>query len=211
IKNNFHASPLKTEDIRVEATGRDIRVIKAIDKELFTENIIVKPTVSATVSGYEIVSSTDEDILKAVVLNRYIPDSKPTVGFIKGFGLKQGAIAGTVAHDSHNLIAVGTDDESIIRCINALVEISGGIAVCSGGVTDILPLPIAGIISNRGIDEVADDYERINRKAKQMGSALTAPFMTLSFMALIVIPELKICDRGLFDVKKFDYTDLFAD
>jgi adenine deaminase len=209
IKNNFYASPLKIEDIRVEAVdGKNIRVIKVIDKELFTENIVVRPVIS---SDNGIISSTDDDILKIVVLNRYLPDSKPVAGFINGFGLKQGAIAGTVAHDSHNLIAVGVDDKSIVRCMNAVIEASGGIAVHADGLTDILPLPVAGIISDKGIDEVAADYDRINKKAKQLGSALTSPFMTLSFMALIVIPKLKICDKGLFDVNKFCYTDLFVD
>jgi adenine deaminase len=206
VRNNFHAAPLNVEDIRVKSLNRDIRVIKVIDKELFTENIVVKPVVS----GNEIVSSVSEDILKIVVLNRYVPDSKPVTGFVRGFGLKQGAMASTVAHDSHNLIAVGADDESIIKCINAVIKTSGGIAVCSDGVTDILPLPIAGIISDKSIDEVATDYERLSSKARQIGSSLTSPFMTLSFMALIVIPQLKICDKGLFDVGKFDYTDLFV-
>jgi adenine deaminase len=207
IKNNFHAKPLKIEDIHVEAVnGKEIRVIKVIDKELFTENIVVKPAIS---SSNEIISSIEDDILKIVVLNRYVPDSKPVVGFINGFGLKRGALAGTVAHDSHNLIAVGVDDESIVECMNAVIEVSGGIAVHADGVTDILPLPVAGIISDKGIDEVATDYDRINKKAKQIGSLLTSPFMTLSFMALIVIPKLKICDKGLFDVNKFCYTDLW--
>jgi adenine deaminase len=210
IKNNFHAVPISIEDIRVESLNRDskdIRVIGVIDKELFTENIIVKPAVS----GNEIISSINDDILKIVVLNRYVSGSKPVVGFIKGFGLKQGALSSTVAHDSHNLIAVGADDESIVKCINAVIETKGGIAVCSDGVVDILPLPVAGIISDKGIDEVAADYSRINGKAKQIGSTLTSPFMTLSFMALIVIPQLKICDKGLFDVSKFNYTGLFVE
>jgi adenine deaminase len=207
IKNNFHASPVAVEDIRVKALfDRNIRVIKVVDKELFTENIVMKPVVE----GDEIVSSADSDILKIVVLNRYDSASKPVTGFIKGFGLKQGALAGTVAHDSHNLIAVGVDDSSIVKCINAVIEVSGGIAVCAGDVVDILPLPVAGIISDKNIDKVASDYERLNAKAKQMGSSLTSPFMTLSFMALIVIPQLKICDKGLFDVNKFCYTDLFV-
>jgi adenine deaminase len=208
IKNNFRAAPVEIEDIRVEPANKDIRVIKVIDKELFTENIAIKPVVSC---NNEIISSAGEDILKIVVLNRYVLGAKPVVGFINGFGLKQGAVAGTVAHDSHNLIAVGVDDKSIVECMNALIEISGGIAVCADGVVDILPLPIAGIISDKGIDEVATNYDRINKKAKQLGSSLTSPFMTLSFMALIVIPKLKICDKGLFDVNKFCYTDLFVE
>jgi adenine deaminase len=208
IKNNFYVLPISVEDIRVKAlVDRNIRVIRVIDKEIFTENIVVKPLIK----GLDVVSSVEEDVLKIVVLNRYILDAKPVVGFINGFGLKQGAIAGTVAHDSHNLIAVGVDDESIMKCMNAIIEMSGGIAVCSDGVVDILPLPIAGIISDKGIDEVATGYDKINKKAKQIGSLLTAPFMTLSFMSLIVIPKLKICDKGLFDVNRFCYTDLFVE
>jgi adenine deaminase len=210
IKNNFHATPVSVDDIRVEFVGKNIRVIKVIDRELFTDSLVVKPVVS---DNGDVVSSVDDDIIKIVVLNRYIPNSKPVVGFINGFGLKEGALAGTVAHDSHNLIAVGVDDDSIVKCINAVIESSGGIAVCSASddVVDILPLPIAGIISDKTIDAVANDYERINTKAKQLGSSLTSPFMTLSFMTLIVIPKLKICDKGLFDVNRFDYTDLFVD
>ncbi|MDR1581840.1 MAG: adenine deaminase [Prevotellaceae bacterium] len=186
IKNNFCAMPITVEDIRVKASGnKNIRVIKVIDKELFTEEIIVKPVVK----GDEAVSSVDEDILKIVVLNRYIPDSKLAVGFIKGFGLKQGALAGTVAHDSHNLIAVGVNDEDIVKCINAVIKISGGIAMCADGIVDILPLPIAGIISNKGIEQVASDYERINTKVKQIGSPLTFPFMTLSFIPIYSLYE----------------------
>jgi adenine deaminase len=206
IKNKFHAAPVAIEDIRVNFVDKNIRVIKVIDKALFTDNLVMKPVVSGT---DEVVSDIDNDILKIVVLNRYISGSKPVVGFINGFGLKEGALAGTVAHDSHNLIAVGVDDESIVKCMNAVIGSSGGIAVCSAGVVDILPLPIAGIISDKDIDEVATDYDRLNRKAKQIGSLLTSPFMTLSFMALIVMPKLKICDKGLFDVKQFGYTDLF--
>ncbi|MDR1338873.1 MAG: adenine deaminase [Prevotellaceae bacterium] len=207
IKNSFHAAFIDVEDIRVESRNRDIRLIKVIDRELFTESIVVKPAVS----GSEIVSSTAEDMLKIVVLNRYVPGSRPAVGFIRGFGLKQGALAGTVAHDSHNLIAVGVDDRSIVECINSLIDVNGGIAVCCDGAVDILPLPVAGIISDKGIDEVAANYDRINSKAKQIGSPLASPFMTLSFMALIVIPQLKICDKGLFDVNKFNDTGLFVE
>ena len=206
IKNNFNAKEVTVNDIQVEVKSEEIRVIKVIDRELYTEQLIEKPTVS----NNKVIPSVENDILKIVVLNRYHKDAKPVVGFIKGFGLKRGAICSTVAHDSHNLIALGVDDQSIVQCMNAVINLAGGIATCDNGIVDILSLPIAGIISNNNAAKVAGDYCRLSNKVKEMGSPLTSPFMTLSFMALIVIPELKICDKGLFDVTTFNYTDLFV-
>ena len=207
IKNNFNASRINIDSIRITAESgkKKIRVIKVFDKELYTENVLEE----AAIDNNQLVSSLEKDILKIVVLNRYNADAKPVTGFIQGFGLKRGALCSTVAHDTHNVIAVGVDDESIVAAINAVIESSGGIAVCSGKQTDILPLPVAGIMSDKGIDEIANDYDRMENLAKQSGSTLTSPFMTLAFMALIVIPSLKICDKGLFDVKRFEYTELF--
>jgi adenine deaminase len=205
IKNNFHAASISEKDIEILATGDSIHVIEVVDKELYTKNLIER----ATVTDGKLVSSSEKDILKIVVINRYEKNAKPSVGFIKGFGLKRGAICGTIAHDNHNIIAVGVDDASIVKAVNAVVAESGGIAVCDDESLQIIPLPIAGIISTKTLDEIAESYKKLQISAKDLGCVLTSPFMTLSFMALIVIPDLKICDKGLFDVTKFQHIELF--
>ena len=157
-----------------------------------------------------VISDPDQDLLKMTVINRYLP-SPPAVAFIKNFGLKRGAIASTVAHDSHNIIAVGITDEDIARAVNLLVDSCGGICCVDGDEVIHLPLPVAGLMSASDGYEVASAYELTSRKARSMGSKLAAPFMTLSFMALLVIPELKLSDKGLFDGKTFSFTSLFLD
>ncbi len=154
-----------------------------------------------------IASDIEQDILKIGVVNRY-KEAPISIGFIKNFGLKNGAIASSVAHDSHNIVFVGVDDESISEAVNAIIEERGGISLFDGSKIDIMPLPIAGLMSDKNGYEAALDYERLDAGAKLLGSKLTAPFMTLSFMALPVIPTLKITDKGLFDVQKFDFVDL---
>jgi adenine deaminase len=156
-----------------------------------------------------VVSDTQRDILKLVVQGRYEP-SPPVVGFTTGFGLQQGAIASSVAHDSHNIIAVGVDDVDIVRAINLLIEQKGGISFVSGEEEHVLPLPVAGLMSVDDGYDVARRYKRMDALAKQAGATLGAPFMTLSFMALLVIPELKISDKGIFDGNTFSFTSLFA-
>jgi adenine deaminase len=131
------------------------------------------------------------------------------VAFIKNFGLNAGAIASSVGHDSHNIIAVGVDDESICRAVNLLIEAKGGISAVSGEKEEVLPLPVGGIMSPEDGYLVAESYTRIDRMAKEMGSKLNSPFMTLSFMALLVIPDLKLSDKGLFDGKRFEFTEVF--
>ena len=133
------------------------------------------------------------------------------MAFIRGFGLKEGAIASSVAHDSHNIIGLGADDRSIVEAINAVIDSRGGLAVYSKGDTEILPLPVAGIMSDVPCGTVARKYLDMSDKVKIMGSYLKAPFMTLSFMSLLVIPELKLGDQGLFDGLKFEFTDLFVE
>ena len=181
-----------------------LKVIKAFDGDLVTEKILETPTLHEG----KVVSDTGKDILKITVINRYKP-SKPAVGFITGFGFNKGAMASTVAHDSHNLICIGTSDEDMVRVINSLVDNNGGIAVTDGHNLDVLPLPVAGLMGNTDGYEVAAKYEAINHKARALGGSLQAPFMTLSFMALLVIPELKLSDQGLFDGTKFAFTTLF--
>jgi adenine deaminase len=203
--NNFNCKPVNEADLIVPNKERLIRVIEAFDGELLTGEKIID-------SGTGNFVNTDivNDILKIVVKDRY-NDSPPFTGFIKGFGLQDGAFASSVAHDSHNILAVGTNDEDITAAINEIIRLKGGLAVVKGSGIDSIQLNIAGIMTTRTCDEVAGDYERLNEKVKSLGCSLAAPFMTLSFMALLVIPELKIGDKGLFDVNKFELVSLFTD
>jgi adenine deaminase len=203
--NRFHASPVTMEEIRVEDRGQKIRVQEAYDGQLITGEVDLQPL---NRNGM-IIPDVARDILKIVVKNRYT-DGKPAVGFVKGFGLKEGAIASCVAHDSHNIIAVGTDDAAIVSAIHAIVDKKGGISLAGKKQQMVLPLQVAGIMSGQDGYEVAALYDAMDRQAKAMGSPLHAPFMTLSFMALLVIPELKLSDRGLFDGRKFAFTGLYT-
>lgn len=199
--NRFEIDSLQEQDIKVIQSESVIPAIRCFDKQLYTEKILVE----AKKNNGETVVDLERDLLKIVVCNRYSPKSKPAVAFINGFGLRKGAIASTVAHDSHNIIAVGTNDKDILKAIGKLIEHKGGISLSVDGTTDLLPLPVAGLISEMPIKQVAENYKRINNKAKELSDKLSAPYMTLSFMALLVIPEIKISDKGLFDVKKFDF------
>lgn len=205
IKNNFNIGPKKPSDFTIKVEKGRINVIVAIEGQLVTEKAKEEPNIS---NGY-VVSDVDRDILKISVVNRY-KETKPSVAFIKNFGLKEGAIASSVAHDSHNIIAVGVCDEDICDAVNLIVENKGGISAVGKGKADVLPLPIAGIISDREYDWVAKKYIEMNKVAKYLGCKLKAPYMTLSFMALPVIPKLKLSDRGLFDSEKFKFIDLFV-
>lgn len=201
--NNFHAAIINPEDLRIEDEGKHIKVIACMDGNLITNTIVAMPKV---VDG-NIVSDTTRDILKMVVLNRYAP-AKPAIGFINNFGLKRGAIATSVAHDSHNIVAVGCSDEDIARAVDMLVLTKGGMVACSETEFALLPLPIAGLMSLEEGARVVESYERVDQLAHEFGSHLNDPFMTLSFMALLVIPELKLSDKGLFDVAQFEFTSL---
>lgn len=203
VINHFNTSPKKESDFGIIADGDIIQVIKALDGELITEKLEVK----AKRQGNNLVSDPDRDILKLAVINRY--GNAPTaLGFINGFGLKRGALASCIAHDSHNIIAVGVSDADICQAVNALIESKGGIAVAVDGNVDVLSLPIAGIMSHHDGYDVARNYAELDRKAKALGTPLGAPFMTLSFMALLVIPSLKLSDKGLFDGTTFQFTPL---
>ncbi|MCX6253753.1 MAG: adenine deaminase [Bacteroidia bacterium] len=203
--NNFKCLTINESVIRVTNKHRKMRVIKAFEGELLTKEIIVFPGTKKFVA-----SDIDNDILKIVVKDRY-NDSFPVIGFIKGFGLKHGAFASSIAHDSHNIISVGTNDRDITNSVNEIVKQKGGLAVSSGGKAISLQLNIGGIMTTRSCREVAQDYEKLNELVKSLGCTMAAPFMTLSFMALLVIPDLKIGDRGLFDVNKFELVSLFVD
>ncbi len=203
--NNFSVKPLAENALVLKAEGDQVKVIQALDGQLITESF----TESTKIVAGNAVSDVAKDILKLVVVNRYA-EAPPAIAFIRGFGLSEGAIASSVAHDSHNLIAVGTDDVSITQALNLLIEHKGGVAAVSTNQQTILPLPIAGLMSDADGYEVARRYSELDRIAKQMGSSLGAPFMTLSFMALLVIPALKLSDKGLFDGENFAFMPVFT-
>lgn len=204
VVNQFNCSPIKTETITVPDQGDQIKVIEALDGQLITNTLSYKPKVK---NGF-VEADTNRDLLKLVMVNRY-EDAKPAIGFIQNFNLKKGAIASSVGHDSHNVIAVGTNDEDITRAINLIIAEKGGISAVNGKEHQILPLPVAGLMSDQDGYAVAKAYTRIDQYAKNLGSTLNSPFMTLSFMGLLVIPELKLSDKGLFDGNKFSFTPLF--
>jgi len=201
--NNFRTGRKKPEDFNIKVNQGEIKVIEALDGELITREMHEKPKIVNDV----LVSDVQNDILKITVVNRYA-DVKPAVSFIKNFGIKKGALASSVAHDSHNIIAIGTTDEELSEVVNALVDSKGGIAVVYNGKKVVLPLPVAGIMSDKNGYEVAKSYSVISEKVKELGCKLHSPFMTLSFMALLVIPALKLSDKGLFDGNKFEFTSV---
>lgn len=202
--NHFVAEKISENDLLLKAESNTIRVIEALEGQLIT-NKLERP--ANIVDGY-VCSDVEQDVLKLVVMNRY-KVSKPSIAFIKNFGFKSGAIASTVAHDSHNIIAVGVDDKDIADAINLLIESKGGISCVNKDEKLHLPLKVGGIMSNDDAYKVAEDYERINQQVKALGTSFKAPFMTLSFMALLVIPDLKLSDKGLFDGSSFSFTSVF--
>jgi adenine deaminase len=204
--NCFATSVKKVEDFCLPAQSEMVRVIQAFDGQLFTQETYSP----ALIEDGKIMADIERDLLKIVVVNRYI-DQAPAIALIHNFGLKRGAIASSVAHDSHNIIAVGTTDAELCRAVNAVIVNQGGLAVTEGNSTSVLPLPISGLMSAEDAYQVAQQYAHLDTQAKQLGSSLTAPFMTLSFMALLVIPNLKLSDQGLFDSKDFRFVSLFLD
>ena len=204
--NIFERPYLYKQDLFVPDKGKKIKVIECFDGQIITKSLTTQPKV---VDG-SIVSDVEHDILKMVVVNRYHPYT-PAVAFIKGFGLKRGALASSVAHDSHNIVAVGVTDSDILHAINLLIEHKGGVTAYCNTEMVAVPLPVAGLMSNGDGYEVAQAYQNANALAKRLGTTLFAPFMTLAFMALLVIPELKMSDRGLFDVKQFALTSIYEE
>ncbi len=197
--NNFHCTEKKLKELEFVSNSMEIEVIKAIDGELVTEEMKYKTSTKI----FE--SDVKHDILKIVNINRY-KNTSPSISFITGFGLKKGAIASSVAHDSHNIIALGTNDKSIQKAVNLLIQNKGGIVAVTEKEEHILPLDIAGIMSTQDGFKVAKKYNDINKFVKkELGSTMNAPFMTLSFMALLVIPAIKLSDEGLFDGRKFHF------
>ncbi|SHF77376.1 Adenine deaminase [Flavobacterium fluvii] len=201
--NNFNITSKSIKDFEVSGKGSKIRVIEALEGQLITNEIHQK---SLIIDG-KIVSDTENDILKMAVVNRY-QNTKPAIAFIKNFGLKKGAIASSVAHDCHNIVAVGTSDEEICNAVNLIIKNTGGVCAVNGAENKMLPLPVAGIMSDKNGWETGKLYQEIDAMAKKLGSNLKAPFMTLSFMALLVIPDLKLSDKGLFSGNTFSFVDL---
>ena len=196
--DRFDCSLKHVGDFRVPPQTEDLLVIEALDGQLITPKKWIPPTVHQG----ECIADPSKDLLKIAVVNRY-HDAPPAVGWITNFGLKHGAIAGSVAHDSHNIVAVGTNDEDLCKAINLVIRERGGITLANGTQERVLPLPIAGIMTDADAYLVSDAYAEMDREAKELGSELAAPYMTLSFMALLVIPHLKMSDKGLFDGDSF--------
>lgn len=234
--NNFVAEKVTAYDFIVRDEEKDINIIGAINGELLTEKLVGRAkrikstsqqvnettsrdaktqgyrvkslTANVQSSSFNLVSDVENDILKIAVINRY-EKKEPAVAFIKGFGLKSGALASSVAHDSHNIIVIGCDDESMTMAANMIIENKGGFAVYDKDVKMCLPLPVAGIMTNEDAFKVADDYQKIKDLSKTLGSTLSDPFMTMEFMALLVIPKLKLSDKGLFDCEKFELISMY--
>ncbi|MGZ8556744.1 MAG: adenine deaminase [Chitinophagaceae bacterium] len=203
IINNFSCNKKAVEDFEIIWNGEnEISVIEALDGQLITNRLFTEPKIEAG----KIVSDTSRDILKIFVVNRY-NDAPIAKAFIKNFGLKEGALASSVAHDSHNIVAVGADDESICKAVNMIISHRGGISCIKDNLELIVPLPVAGLMSNDDGYHVAQQYSFIDKAAKDAGSTLASPFMTLSFMALLVIPHLKLSDKGLFDGDRFEFVE----
>jgi adenine deaminase len=195
ITNRFKALRVRPADFAVKPGGASVNVIGAVDGQLVTRHLRV-PAADIGVT---------HDVLKIAVINRYASRAPVVVGYIRGFGLKAGALASSVAHDSHNVVAVGVDDESLAAAVNLVIARKGGLSVAGPGTDAVLPLPIAGLMSAVDGRTAARAYTRLDRAAKRLGSRLEAPFMTLSFMALLVIPDLKLSDRGLFSAAKWGF------
>jgi adenine deaminase len=201
IINNFNCDTTEVSDFKFEVQDIPPEIIEALDGQLITNKLFLPLKIE---EGFY-VSDTKSDVLKMVVVNRY-HNAPVAKAFVKNFGLQKGAIASSVAHDSHNIIAVGADDGSICDAVNLIIESKGGISIADSKNPDsnkILPLPVGGLMSNEDGYKVAGLYTDIDAAAKESGSPLSAPFMTLSFMALLVIPHLKLSDKGLFDADRF--------
>ena len=203
--NFFVAEKINSEQIKVLPGQGKLKVMEAYDGELITGIKEFEPKVVDN----NIVSNTENDVLKLVVYNRY-KKAEPACGFINGFGFKKGAIASSVAHDSHNIVAVGCSDEEITEAINLVIENKGGVAAVNGDEKQVLALPVAGIMTNENAETVAEKYRSIDKFVHGFGTKLRAPFMTLSFMSLLVIPQLKLSDKGLFDGNTFSFTNIFS-
>jgi adenine deaminase len=214
IVNNFSTGKKESKDFEINIKGKEnkgwikinkdnsvtIDVIEALDGQLITNRVKVNTVLQNEI----LLTDTENNLLKLVVVNRY-SDAPVAKAFIRNFGLKSGALASSVAHDSHNIVAVGVDDDSICKAVNLIIENKGGVSLVNANAETILPLPVAGLMSNEDGYKVAEAYSTLDKAAKKAGSTLGSPFMTLSFMALLVIPHLKLSDKGLFDGDSFEF------
>ena len=209
VRSTMNVDWRRMRDLDVEAEpGKRIRVIKVVPGQLLTEALVLEPTVA----DGKIVADPGRDILKIAVMERHMASGNAAVGFVSGFCLERGAMASSVAHDSHNIIVVGTNDADMMTAAIEVVRLRGGLAVVvDDDVRGALPLPVAGLMSEEALETVRDQIEKLKRVAGEYGCATADPFMQLSFLALPVIPELKITDRGLVDVAKFEFVPLFVD
>tara|TARA_R110002124_G_scaffold66205_4_gene180589 strand:+ start:7543 stop:9165 length:1623 start_codon:yes stop_codon:yes gene_type:complete len=203
VLNNFNTDFKNSSDFEFKSMAKKIRVIEALDGELVTNEIKAE----SLIKDGNLVSNIDKDILKMTVVNRY-QNEKPSIAFIKNFGIKEGAIASSVGHDSHNIIAVGVSDEAISKAVNLIIKNKGGVCAVTTSEEKIVSLPVAGIMSDKSAIEIGKSYAELDKMAKKMGSTLRAPYMSLSFMALLVIPSLKLSDKGLFNGDSFQFTSL---
>jgi adenine deaminase len=198
---------VNSDNLVIAAAGKKINIIEIVPNQLLTKKVIC----AARIIDGKIVSDPENDILKIVVVERHHTTGNIGLGFVKGIGLKSGALASTVAHDSHNIIVIGVDDRDILLAIREIQSMNGGqLIVNNGAVVAALPLPIAGLMSNKPLQEVRLAIDQLNREAKRLGCPLENPFMSLSFLSLPVIPDIKLTDKGLVDVTKFDFISLFA-
>jgi adenine deaminase len=203
--NKFNTSIKSAEEFKLKLAGNKIRVIEALDGQLITKEL----QISATIKNEFVETNVENDILKIAVINRY-ENKPPSIAFVKNFGLKRGAIASSVAHDSHNIIVVGCDDESIARAVNLVIQEKGGLSLVDEKTEMVIGLPVAGLMSDQDCETIGNAYAKIDAAAKNLGSTLRAPYMLLSFMALLVIPQLKLSDKGLFDGSSFKFTSPFV-
>ena len=206
ILNQFAATRLTETDLQVLAKSKRLRIMEVIDGQLITRSTLG----AARIVDDFAVTDPGGDLLKLVVVNRYLPQSKPAVAFVRGFGFAAGAIASSVAHDSHNIVAVGVSDHDLVSAINAVIDDQGGLSLALNHEIKTLPLPVAGLMSTESCQTVGAAYAALDQRIKQLGCRLRAPYMTLSFLSLLVIPSLKLSDQGLFDVDKFEFVDLFV-
>ncbi len=205
--STFRVPDLRPERFRIPAEGGHVRTIGVVPRQIWTRAIVEEATLEDGLA----VADPERDLLKIAVVERHRGSGNIGLGFVKGFGLKRGAIASSVAHDSHNIVAVGCSDAELALAVQEVVRLQGGqVVVCGEEVLEALPLPIAGLMSDRPLEEVRRRLERLNEAARALGCTLEAPLMTMAFMALVVIPELKLSDRGLVDVQAFSFVPLFA-
>ncbi len=205
LLNNFYRKEIELRDIQLEAKDCDVHVMTVDDGDLLTGWVEGRPKVE----NGKFISDVENDLLKIVVMSRY-SNAKPVVGFAKGFGFKKGAISASIAHDSHNIIAVGTNDSDILNALNSLIQMKGGMVASDVNETRSVRLEVAGLMSNKRGEDLLIEYENLSDFTKSFGSDFHSPFMTLAFMSLLVIPKLKLSDKGLFDVEQFKLIDLYC-